>query len=334
MTFRLSLKSLAAFGHQMGTMLDAGIPVSRALVVLGRSANVRLRSIYQRLNDRIANGDVLSEAMAKEGRAFPRLALRLVEVGEVSGGLSTVLKRLGEYYQFIRSLWGRLLGGLVWPLFEYWALVFVLALVTYIANMVGINIGLDFTPTQVLLVGLGAFLAPIVLYFVVSRSVEGLRVAHEILLRIPVVGNLMRTIALARFSWAMELMTDAGVPILNAVMWSMEATTNGAFIGRGASICKQLSDGETMADTFRRSGLFPVEYVEMIAVAQESGSLPEMFGRLARNYFEKMEMAMKVLTRAIGILVWMVVAAVIIYFIFRLAGQVWHGMSEIAPEVY
>jgi len=334
MTFRLGLKSLAAFGHQMSTMLDAGIPVSRALVVLGRSANARLKGMYRRLNDRIANGDVLSEAMTKEGRAFPRLCLRLVEVGEVSGGLPAVLKRLGEYYQFIRSMWGRLLGGLVWPLFEYCALVGVLALVTYIASMIGIDVGLNFTPRQVILVGVGVFLAPIVLYFLVSRTVEGMRVAHEILLRIPVIGHLMRTIALARFSWAMELMTEAGVPILNAVMWSMETTTNGAFIGRGRRICKQLEEGETMADAFRRSGLFPVEYVEMIAVAQESGSMPDMFGRLARNYFEKMELAMRALTRLIGILVWMIVAAVIIYFIFRLFNHIYGGMHDLAPEVY
>ena len=161
-----------------------------------------------------------------------------------------------------------------------------------------------------------------------------MRVAHEVLLRIPVVGNLMSTIALARFSWAMEMMTEAGVPILDAITWSLEATTNGAFIARGPAICKQLSDGELLADTFGRSGLFPVEYVEMIAVAQESGSLPEMFKRLARNYFEKMEMAMKVLTRVLGILVWIVVACVIIYFIFLLAGQVWSAGREIAPEVY
>ena len=332
MTFRLGLKTLATFGNQLGTMLEAGLPIRRGLSVLARGGGTKHKRMYARIADRVDGGDQLSEAMEKEGRAFPILCLRLVQAGEIAGGLDRVLKRLGDYYAFIRSLWGKLIAGLVWPLFEYWALVFVLALVAYISQMAGIDLGLGFTPTGAIVMGVVVFATPIALYFAGTRMLGGNHFVHELVLRIPVVGNLVRTAAIARFSWTMEMMTSSGVRMLHAIQWSLEATTNGAFIARGPRIIKQVSDGEPLGEAFRRSGLFPSDYIEMIHVAQESGSVPDMFARLARMYFEKMETAMKVLSRVAGIIVWILVACIIIYFIFRLALHTFGQMQGVLND--
>ncbi len=134
----------------------------------------------------------------------------------------------------------------------------------------------------------------------------------------PVVGNVFRTLALARFCWSMEMMTDAGVNIFNALQWSIQATANGAFEGRGAEIMQRIKDGMPLSRSLEMSGLFPHDYVEMVHVAEESGSMPEMFGRLAKNYFEKADDALRALTTAFSWFICICVAAFIIFFIFQL----------------
>jgi len=135
----------------------------------------------------------------------------------------------------------------------------------------------------------------------------------------PLIGPLVRTIAIARFSWAMELMTTAGVRILDAIQWSLEATTNKAYSSRAPGIIERVESGMKLHEALRGTRLFPDDYTEMIAVSEESGSMPDIFARLARNYFEKMDTALKALATAAFWLIWIFVAAVIIYVIFRIA---------------
>jgi type IV pilus assembly protein PilC len=117
----------------------------------------------------------------------------------------------------------------------------------------------------------------------------------------------------------MELMTDSGVNIYNALQWSMEATANGAFEGRTAGIIERIKDGLPLAKSLEMSGLFPHDCVEMISVAEESGSMPDTFKRLARNYFEQADLAIRALVSAFSWLIWISVASVIIYYIFTMA---------------
>ena len=143
--------------------------------------------------------------------------------------------------------------------------------------------------------------------------------AHELLLRVPVLGNVFRTLALARFCWSMEMMTDSGVNIFNALQWSMEATANGAFEGRTPAIIQRVKDGLPLSKSLEMSGLFPHDCIEMVSVAEESGSMPETFKRLAKNYFEQADLALRALVTAFTWLIWAGIAAVIIYNIFKMA---------------
>jgi type IV pilus assembly protein PilC len=322
MDFRLGLKNLAGFSRQLGTMLDAGLSIRRALAVAEKGARQPIKGICQRLGAAIEQGDSLSQALEREGRAFPTLYVRVVRMGEAVGRLDKVLKRLAEYYDFIRTIWMRMLSSLVYPIMEYFAAVAILSGATYILDMVDTAKMVPrpipgFSGGMLFAAGIFLFAAPIVAYFVATRLFGGLRATHEMMIRIPVVGNVMRALALARFSWSMELMTDAGVNIFNALQWSMDATTNGAFEGRTPAIIQSVKDGVPLSESLRASGLFPHEYVEMMHVGEESGSMPDMFKRLAQNYFEQAERALHALTTVLGWCIWICVAAVIIFFIFR-----------------
>ncbi len=241
-------------------------------------------------------------------------------MGEMVGGLDKVFVRLAEYYEFVRSMWTKLISRLLYPLIEYCLAIGVLALVAYIRSM--------FLPTgngsprdALMILGGGAlvFFAPIIAYFVITRSLSGSRMAHELLLRIPVLGNVFRTLAVARFCWSMEMMTDSGVNIFNALQWSMEATANGAFEGRTPAIIQRVKDGLPLSRSLEMSGLFPNDCIEMISVAEESGSMPETFKRMAKNYFEQADLAMRALVTVFTWMIWSAIAAFIIYNIFKFA---------------
>ena len=319
MTFQLRKKVLAAFSRQMSVMLEAGLSVRHALATVERGARASLRQLYHRLGTEIENGRTFSEAIEIEGRAFPPLFQRLVHVGETVGGLDNVLKRLSDYYDLLRTVYRRLLVTLIWPVFEYWALIFVLTIVAYVVALFGNNPNPDRAALRVFGVGALAFCAPIALYFVVTRLLGGSRVFHEILLRVPVIGKLMRTMAIARFSWVMEMMTAGGIRILDAIRWSFESTTNGAFEARAPGVIEQVRSGVPLNEALGRTGLFPHEYTEMIHVAEESGTMPDIFARLARNYFEEMDRRIKALGVVMFWVIWIIVAAVIIGYIIHFA---------------
>jgi type IV pilus assembly protein PilC len=338
MASRLGLKNLTSFSRQLGTMLNAGLPIRRALAVVERSARSPMKGIFHRVGIAIEQGDSVSDALKREGGAFPLLYIRLVRMGEVVGNLDKVFSRLAEYYEFVRAMWMRLISSLTYPILEYFAAVGVLSLATYILDMVDTAKMVPrpipgLSGVMVLVVGILLFAAPIAAYFAATRLFGGLRATHEIMLRIPVVGNVMRALALARFSWSMELMTDAGVNIFDALQWSMEATANGAFEGQTPTIIQNVKDGVALSESLRASGLFPHDYLEMMHVGEESGSMPDMFKRLAQNYFEQAERALSALTTVLGWCIWICVAAVIIFFIFRFFSMYIGSINSMMPGV-
>ncbi len=319
MSSRLSLRRLSGFSRRLATMeKGARGPERRLCADLGKD---------------IEDGCTFTEALSRRGDAFPVFFLRLVHVGERVGMLGHVLTRLADYYDGVREMWKRLITRMIYPVFQYWALIFVLALVAYIMGMLGQRPSGDRDALRILITGAAIFAAPFVLYFVVARGLGATRVLVEVAMATPVLGYVLRSMALARFSWSMGLMTDAGVNILDAVRWSLQATSNPAFIARGEAIVKSLKDGIPVGEALDQTRLFPVEYIEMIHTGEESGKMPEMFDRMARIYSEKADLAVRALVSAIGWTVWVAVDAVIIYYIFSFAMSYMRQMSELTRDL-
>ena len=322
MALRFGLKTLSQFCSQMAVMLEGGIPLRRALAVSERSARPALKVVYKRLGEAIEGGDTFTDALEKEGRRFPVLLKRLVRVGEEAGVLDLVLRRLSAYYDFLRKVWKGFMIHMVYPVLQFWMMIFILAGFQYVRGVLLPDVGQDEATIKALLVlltGGMVFFGPIVLYFVLTRMLGGKRVVHTVLMRVPLVSAIMRYLSLARFTWCMEMMTDAGVRIIDAVNWSMEATTNHYFIAKGRQIQQDLKDGLTMSEAFARSKAFPYEFMQLLDTGEESGSMTDVFGRMAKMYFEKAEAALKTLAITVSALLWVTVAGVIIYFIITMA---------------
>lgn len=330
MASRLGAKRLTQFSRKMHTTIKAGVPVSRALEILGRNSRSSDKRIIDGLARDIENGASLTKAIENQGRTFPVLYRHLIMAGEVSGGLEEVFLQLADYYEMVRQMWRRLIAGLIFPVLEYIALIGVLALIRYITLMFvehADNPG--FEALKILLTGAGIFVLPIVLYMVLTRALGGKRLVHVILNRIPIIGMVMRSLALWRFCWCMHLMTNAGVTVLDAIIWSSQATANGEYAANGPRIAEDLRQGVPMYAALDKTGLFPNDVIEMVHVGEESGESPDMFRRLSIVFQERVTAALAFLSAAFGWLIWMIVAGVIIYYIFTFARQYMNMLTQL-----
>ncbi len=311
---RLSRKQLVYVADTLATMLDAGVPLVRSLEVVASQARGRVSSAARRIRASVEAGDTLAEAMARTG-AFPDLFLRLVEVGEASGTLDRTLAEVARLYEFQGELVRGFLARIALPVMEYVAAIGVVALVFYVLGRLGIPAG---QPRTVLALGYGVPLGAIVAYVVAARLLGGTRPMHEVLLRIPVLGGVFRNIALARFSLVMELASEAGIRVTEGLGCALRATGNAAFAARTDRAVTTVEQGEDLTAALERAGLFPWEYLEIVGIAEESGTLAERFDWLAQEYADRARAALRALVAVLARLIWLGVAVVIIINIFRL----------------
>lgn len=310
---RLSRNRLIWLADGLATMLKAGLPVTRALDTLTSQGRGRVRTVLARVGADVKAGSTL--AWALEARAaFPPLFVRLVEVGEATGRLDRVLAELARFYEMQRRLWKEFLARVTGPVLEYVVAVAVVAFALFILRALGVDLG---SPAWALGLGYGGPVALIAPYFLVLRPLGGTRLVHEMALRVPAVAGVLRSLALARFSLVMQLTTEAGMFVREAVETALESTGNAAFAARGRRLSTAVSGGSTLTEALESSRLFPSDYIEIVRIAEESGALPERFGWLAGHHAEEAESRLRLATAVLARLVWLAVAAFIITFIFR-----------------
>jgi type II secretory pathway component PulF len=311
----------------MATMLEAGVPISRVLHVLKRQARGRMGAALERVEERIQRGENLVESMRQES-GFPDLMVDMLEVGETSGFLARTLGEAGRYYEFLLSLWRRFLSRIAWPAAQYVVAVAVVALAFTLLAGLGQDMG---SPTVVLVLGYGVPLLAASAYFLVVRPLGHTRVVHEALLRIPMAGRVSRSLALARFSLLMHLMSEAGVSLIEALPRAMRGTGNGAFAARSGQAADVVKQGGTLTEALGEAGVFPEDYLAMVAVAEESGKLAERFDWLARQYSERADASLSAATHIVSATIWIMVVVVIVVFIFMFAGNYVSGLKQAMP---
>ncbi|MCK4283448.1 MAG: type II secretion system F family protein [Candidatus Brocadiae bacterium] len=308
------------------TMLDAGLPVSRALNVLsGQAPSSWVGRAIQRIRVRLEGGATLAEAFEAEKR-FPPLFIQLIAVGEEGGTLERTLGELVRFYEFQERIRRNLVKNLILPLTQYVIAVAVVSFATYIIGMI------QDVPTNWrlwLVVGYGGPLALIAFYFLVLKPFGGTRLFHEVVLRVPVLGRMVRALALARFSLVMHLLSEAAVPVSRAVERSFEATNNGAFAARADRAVSVIKQGGTVSEALDATRLFPFDYMATVEIGEESGKLSERFDWLASHYAERAESALGALAVVVARLVWVCVAAIIIYFISKFFGMYLGGLQQV-----
>ena len=301
----VSQKQVTVFTRQLATLIGSGLPLVRALYVLERQEKGALKATIRGLAEQVEGGSSFSEALSKFPKAFPLLYINTVKAGETGGVLELVLTRLAEFAEKSQKLNGRIKAALIYP-----ALVLTLALsvlfflITFIVPKFmqifkEMNVPLP-PPTKILLfisslmrdrwfIGLGLIILVIVTYTVLSKIAATRLVIDRIKLDLPVMGSLIRRIAIARFSRTLGTLLSSGVPILQSLMVAKDTTGNEVMARSIIHVHDSVREGETVAKPLLKAGLFPAMAVNMISVGEETGQLDQMLLKIADVYDEEVD---------------------------------------------
>jgi type IV pilus assembly protein PilC len=329
---RLSNKALTELSHRLAVETDAGIDIRRTWQREADAAPTRLRPYMAQVRDSVAKGNSLSLALAGTGHVFPPLFLEMTRVGEESGSLGRVFRNLESHYRRSQQAQRTFLAAIAWPMLELaFAIVVIGALIWVLGIVAARNNG---KPIDVLgfgLVGTKGLLIYINFVVAVGLCVAGLVVAiqrgmlwtrsiQRAMLRLPAVGPALEKIALSRLTWAMHLTMNTSMDLRRVVPLTLRATGNDHYIRHTDQIVADVASGQPVHVAFAASRAFPLEFLDALEVAEESGQTVESMGRLSKRYEEEAESAVKTLATVFGFLVGLLVMALIVLMIFRLAG--------------
>ena len=327
---RLPLAPLARLCRSLATLLDSGVTLLKALSVAGsKSGDPRVVRHLAAVSADVRNGRELHAALAATGGAFPRLFVDLVKIAEGTGHLPETLKALAGHYENLLRLKKAFVAQIAWPVAQLVIAVCVIGLLIWLLGIIGgggfdvLGLGLTGNRGAAIWFGGAAAIGAVgfAVYQLVKRSLRWRRVFDPVLLAIPVVGKCLMNFALARFSWAFALTQNAGMDVRNSLLASLSATENGAFAGAAEGVWQRISAGEELADSLRAACLFPEDYLQMVEVAEASGSVPEMLDRIGPDLEADARRSLSALAAAVGWGVWALVAGFIVFLIYSIATQ-------------
>jgi len=324
------LKSLSLFFRSLSTLLESGVGLRKSIeIVAPKIRSPRLKPVLETMRKTVNAGDELTVAIQKHRRHFPQLAIDMIGVGEQTGELPDILKGLADHYDNLLRMRRKFIQAIAWPTFQMFASITIIALLILILDMLPtgegditgkIFFGLKGVSGAItwLVMTLGSIVGIFVAYQIVQRTFAAKRYLDEFLIKIPVIGTCMQAFAIARFSWAFHLTQQSGMPMDKSLSASLKATGNGAFLDTTDLVCRNVREGETLTHSLTETKIFPREFLEIVAVAEESGTVPEQLHRLSPQFEEQAQRTLTALAVTLGWVIWLGVAIFIIFLIFHL----------------
>ncbi|WP_293368007.1 type II secretion system F family protein [Nevskia sp.] len=300
-------QDIAVFSRQLATMMSAGVPLVQSLEIVGRGhANPSMGEMVLGIKSNIEGGATLAESLAKYPRQFDDLFVNLVDAGERSGALETLLDKIATYKEKTESMKKKVKKALTYPA----AVIVVAFIVTGILLYFVVpqfaslfqGFGADLPAFTKMVVALSEFiqedwwvmlLAGLAIFFGLReahiRSPKVRRFTDRLLLRLPVIGQILYKSAVARYARTLSTMFAAGVPLVEAMESVAKAAGNIVFTEAIMQMRDQVATGQQLQLTMQQSGLFPAMAVQMVAIGEESGSLDHMCAKLADFYEEEVD---------------------------------------------
>ncbi|MCH6550842.1 MAG: type II secretion system F family protein [Planctomycetes bacterium] len=312
-------KKLTNFTRQLSTLQDAGLPLLRSLQILETQQRPGLlKSILGNVCEDVEAGTTLSDAMARQPKAFDRLYCKMVNAGEIGGVLDVILQRLADFMEKAQRLRRRVIGAMIYPV-----VVILIATVIVTGIMIFVipkfqEIFDDFEvelpaltiwlvdasmwmagrlyPGQVVPGAIWILGAPFfiwIFFWLIRKTGPGRAATDIVRLKIPVAGGLMKKTAIARFTRTLGTLISAGVPILEAIMITRDTSGNYVFERALTKVHDSIREGETFAGPLRESKVCDAIVVNMIDVGEETGDLDTMLMKIADNYDEEVDVAVQ-----------------------------------------
>jgi len=313
---KIGLKDIAIMSRQLATMINSGLSLLRALMILvDQTENKALAAVLAEVRSEVEGGRAFSAALGKHPDVFPPIMINMVKAGEIGGFLDTALISLAENFESEVALRGKIKSAMAYPI-----VVFVIAIIAASAMLLFIipvfasmfsTLGGELpAPTRALMWlsdMLKIFIVPILLGLAVfmwwwnrHKNDRAVRERLDPLkLKLPVFGNLNRKIALSRFSRNLSAMLSAGVPILQALDIVGEASGNIVVEKATKDIMDSVRKGRSVTATLQNSAVFPPMMAQMMAVGEDTGALDDMLGKIADFYDQEVESTTEQLTSLI-----------------------------------
>ena len=321
----LPLSSLIELCRSLRHYLAAGLSLLDVFRQQAKRGPGPVRRLAEDVVKDIEQGNDLERALNRHKDRFPPLFLALASVGEQSGSLPEVFAELEKYFKLQQQLRRQFWSQITWPILQFVLATLVIAAMLFILGLFGSTfdpLGFGLLGTAGALTFLGIVWGTVALlgggYILLTRSLRGRARVHALLLRLPVVGPCLEALALSRFCLALRLTMETAMPIARAAKLSLRATGNEAFVARTDVVVKALNEGKDLALAFARSRLLPEDFVNILANAEEGGRVAEMLRHQAEHYEEEASRRLTVLTKVAGWGIWMVVAGLMIFLIFRM----------------
>ena len=305
---KIKPKSLAVFTRQFSVMIDAGLPLVQCLDILGTQEEDRnFAEVIKQTRMSVEQGASLADAMRKHPKAFDPLFTNMVAAGEAGGILDTILKRLATYIEKIVKLTGQVKSAMIYPIAVLVIATLVVAVIlwkvipTFAELFAGLGAELPL-PTRVVIwmshslvsyfpLILGSLVAFAWAFRTYYKTDNGRHVIDSSILRMPILGMIMRKIAVARFCRTLATLISSGVPILDGL--EITAKTSGNVIVEDAIMAtrKSIEHGQTISAPLKETSVFPPMVVQMIGVGEATGALDTMLAKIADFYEEEVDTA-------------------------------------------
>jgi type IV pilus assembly protein PilC len=301
---KITSKDICVFSRQLATMLSAGVPLVQAFDIVGRGhENPSMQELLMTIKADVEGGSPLAESLAKHPVYFDELFCNLVHAGEQAGVLETLLHKIADYKEKTESLKGKIKKALTYPT----AVIIVACIVTAILLIFVVpqfedlfkGFGADLPAFTQMVVGMSRFLQSswyvilgvlVVTGFVLAklkqRSPGFNHGIDRLILKIPVIGEIMRKAAIARFARTLSTMSTAGVPLVEALQSVSGATGNIVYGTAVMQMRDEVATGHQLQLAMRQSSLFPNMVIQMVAIGEESGAIDSMLAKVA-DFFEE-----------------------------------------------
>ncbi len=309
-TGKVPVKDIAVFFRQFSVMIDAGLPLVQCLEILAANQeNQVFQKCLTGVRQSVEGGTTLSNAMRQFPKIFDDLTTNMIEAGEAGGILDTILQRLATYVEKAVKLKSAVKSALIYPVsvISIAALV-VGALLKFVvpifANMF-ISMGVDLPLPTKIVIGLSNFIGrfwwliflSLGLVFVavkyIRKDPKGRYMFDKMLLNLPVLGTVLRKIAVARFTRTLGTLITSGVPILEGLTITARTSGNAVLEDALMKVRKAVEEGRTIVDPLKESGVFPNMVTQMIGVGEATGAMDAMLQKIADFYEDEVDAATK-----------------------------------------
>jgi type IV pilus assembly protein PilC len=309
-TGKVTTKEIAVFFRQFSVMIDAGLPLVQCLEILAANQeNPAFQKTLNGVRTTVEGGSTLANAMRQHPKVFDDLTTNMIEAGETGGILDIILQRLALYVEKAVKLRAAVKSALIYPV-SVVSLAFLIVgallkwVVPIFANLfAGLGVSLPL-PTRIVM-GLSAFVGQFWWFFILGLVgiVVGLKQVRKhprgryyfdlVLLKLPVLGLLLRKIAVARFTRTLGTLITSGVPILEGLGITARTSGNAVLEEALMKVRKAIEEGRTIVDPLRDSGVFPNMVTQMIGVGEATGAMDAMLQKIADFYEDEVDTATK-----------------------------------------